>query len=116
MLSQFEKDLEKTERNKEVMTTTNPALLAIPREAKEYTKLIAITTNKRQTTRQRTLIKVTMCLYLNPSNSARSLSTLMAVAVVRENPQKKKLRKFKVNSRIGQFPLAIPIKKAAKSG
>ena len=108
---------QKTERNKEVMTKTNPALpLAMPREEKEYTKLIAITTNKRQTTRQRTRLKVTVCLYLNPSKSARSLSTLMAADVARENPQKKKLKKLKVNSRIRQFPLAIPIKKAAKSG
>ena len=82
------------------MTKTNPALLAMPQEDKEYIKLIAITTKKRQTTRQQTRLKVTVCLYLNPINSARSLSTLMAAAVARENPQKKKLKKFKVNSKI----------------
>ena len=78
------------------MTKTNPALLAMPQEDKEYIKLIAIITNKRQTTRQRTRLKVTVCLYLNPSNSARSLSTLMAVAVAKENPQKVKLKVLKV--------------------
>ena len=107
---------EKTERNKEVIITINPALLEITREDKEYIRVITITTNKRQTTRQRTRLKVTVCLYLNPSNSARSLSKLMTAAVARDNPQKKKLKKFKVNWRIRQFPLAIPIKKAAKSG
>ena len=66
--------------NKEVMITTIPALLAEFREYK-YIKKQTIPVSKKQTTRQRTRLKVTMCLYLNPSNSARSLSTLMAVAV-----------------------------------
>ena len=98
------------------MITTNLALLATPPEDKENIKLVIITTSKRQKTRQRTRLNVTVCLYLNPINSARSLSMLMAEVVVRENPQKKKLTKAEVNLRIRQFSLAIPIKKAAKSG
>ena len=98
------------------MITTNTALLAMPPEDKESIKLVTITTSKRQTTGQRTRLSVTVCLYLNPMNSARSLSMLMAEANVRENPQKKKLKKVEVNLRIHQFPLAIPIKKAPKSG
>ena len=81
---------EKTERNRELKNTTNPALLANSGEDKEYAKPVAVLANRKQKTRQRTLLKVTVCLYLNPSNSARSLSTLMAAAVVRENPEKVK--------------------------
>jgi len=33
-----------------------------------------------------------LCLYLNPSNSARNLSTLMEVAVAKESPQKVKVK------------------------
>ena len=107
---------EKTERNKEVIITTNAALLAKSRENSEYMKPFTIKPRNKQTTRQRTRLKVTVCLYLNPNNSARSLSTLMAVAVVRENPQKKKLKQLKVKSKICQFPLETSIKEAAKSG
>ena len=32
--------------------------------------------------------KVTTCLYLNPNNRARSLSTLIAVIVIADTPQK----------------------------
>ena len=34
------------------------------------------------------LLKVTSCLYLSPSNKARSLSTLIAVEVVKDTPHK----------------------------
>ena len=81
---------------KDVMRTTNPALLAKSREDTEYIKPVTIEASKKQTTRQRTRLKVTVCLYLNPKNSARSLSTLMAVAVARENPQKVKLKVLRV--------------------
>ena len=94
------------------MITTNPALLTMPPEDKENIKLVTITTSKRQTTRQRTRLNVTVCLF----DKTKFLSMLMAEAVMRENPQKKKLKKVEVNLRIRQFPLAIPIKKAAKSG
>ena len=104
---------EKTERNKELIIPTNPTLLAKSRENNEYMKQFTIKARNKQTTRQRTRLKVTVCLYLNPSKSAKSLSTLIAVAVVRENPQKNKVNKLKGNSRIRQFPLAIS---AAKSG
>ena len=104
---------EKTERNKEIIIPTNPTLLAKTRENNEYMKQFTIKARNKETTRQRVRLKVTVCLYLNPSNSARSLSTLIAVAVVRENPQKNKVKKLKGNLRICQFPLAIS---AAKSG
>ena len=107
---------EKTERNKEIIIPTKATLLAKSRETSEYKKPFTIKARNKQTTKQRTRLKVTVCLYLNPNNSARSLSTLMAVAVVRENPQKKKLREVKVKSKICQFPLETSIKKAAKSG
>ena len=106
---------EKTERNKDIIITTNAALLAKSRETSEYKKPFTNKARNKQTTRQRTRLKVTVCLYLNPNNSARSLSTLMAVAVVRENPQKK-LKQLKVKSKICQFPLETSIKEAAKSG
>jgi len=86
------------------------------REDKEYIKLITITTSKKQTARQRTRLKVTVCLYLNPRDSARSLSTLMAVAVKKESPHKVKLKVMKVMKRVCHLPLSIFIKKATKSG
>ena len=107
---------EKTERNREVMITTNPTLLAKSRENKAYIKAFTVESSKKQTTRQRTRLKVTVCLYLNPSNSARSLSTLIAVAVMREDPHKVKLKVKKVKKRICPLPLAISNKKATKSG
>ena len=70
------------------MITKNPAMLAKSREAKEYIKPVTIVASKKQTTKQRTRLKVTVCLYFNPSNSASNLSTLIAVAVANENPQK----------------------------
>ena len=107
---------EKTERNKEVIITTNPDL----RSWQSLEKTMSISNHLRSklagSRHQGNQLKVTVCLYLNPSNSARSLSTLIAVAVVRKNPQKVKLKIPKVKCRIRQFPLAIPIKKAAKSG
>ena len=78
------------------MTRTNPALLLESREDKEHIKPITITVRKRQRQREGTRLKVTVCLYLNPSNSASSLSTLMKVAVVRENPQKVKFKVLRV--------------------
>ena len=78
------------------MITTNPALLAKSREDKEYINPITIEASKKQTIRQRTRFKVTVCLYLNPNNSARSLSTLIAVAVAKESPQKVKLKVLRV--------------------
>ena len=36
----------------------------------------------------RTRLNVTTCLYLSPNNSARSLSTLIAVHVIRDSPHK----------------------------
>ena len=108
--------LQKTDRNNELIITTNPALLAKSWEHKEYVKPVTILANRKQTTRQRTRLKVTVCLYLNPSNNARSLSTLMAVAVARENPQKMKFKVHTVMWRIYHLPLSICIKKAAKSG
>ena len=107
---------DKTENNKKVMIPTNPAQLATSWEDKEYVKPNAILANRKQTTRQRTRLKVTVCLYLNPSNSARILSMLMAVAVARENPQKMKFKVLTVMWRIYHLPLSICIKKAAKSG
>ena len=107
---------EKTERNNEVVITTNATLLAKSRENKAYIKTFTVETTKKQTTRQRTNLKVTMCLYLNPSNSARSLSTLMVVAVPGENSQKLKFRVLTVMWRIYHLPLSICIKKATKSG
>ena len=96
---------QKTDRNNELIITTNPALLAKSWEHKEYVKPVAILASRKQTTRKRTRLKVTVCLYLNPSNSARSLScTLMAVAVARENPQKVKFRV--VNSHVKNKPFA----------
>ena len=74
------------------MMTTNATLSAKLREYNEYIKPIILTNSKRQTTRQRTRVKVTVCLYFNPSNSARSLSTQMTVAIVRVNPPKVKFR------------------------
>ena len=99
-----------------MIITANAALLAKSRENSEYMKQFTIKARNKQTTRQRTRLKVTVCLYLNPNNSARNLSTVMAVAVVRENPQKKKLNQVKVKSKICQFPLDTSIKEAAKSG
>ena len=107
---------QKTDRNNELIITTNPALLAKSWEHKEYVKPVAILASRKQTTRQRTRLKVTVCLYLNPSNSARSLSTLITVAVARENPQKVKFRVVNVMWRINHLPLWICIKNAAKSG
>ena len=98
------------------MITTNPTLMAKTRENKAYIKAFMVETSKKQTTRQRTRLKVTVCLYLNPSNSARSLSTLIAVAVMRENPHKVKLKVLKVKERICPLRLAISNKKATKSG
>ena len=91
---------EKTERNKEIIITTNPTLLAKSWGNSQCIKPFPLETSKKQTTRQRTRLKVTVCLYLNPSNSARSLSTLMAEAVVRESPQKvkSKILKRQVNN------------------
>ena len=40
------------------------------------------------------LLKVTTCLYLSPSNKARSLSTLIAVTVKKDTKQKIKLEKL----------------------
>ena len=91
-------------------------LLAKSWEHKEYIKPVTILANRKQKTRQRTRLKVTVCLYLNPSNSARSLSTLMAVAVARENPQKMKFKVLTVMWRIYHLLQSICIKKAAKSG
>ena len=54
-------------------------MLAKSREAKEYIKPVTIVASKKQTTKQRTRLKVTVCLYFNPSNSASNLSTLIAV-------------------------------------
>ena len=98
------------------MITANPTLLAKSREDKEYIEPFRIEARKKKTTRQRTRLKVTVCLYLNPKNSARSLSTLMEVAVTKENPQKVKLKVLKVKKRIRLLSLAISIKKATKSG
>ena len=75
---------------------TNTELLAKLREKEEYVKPFTIPVSMKQTTRQRTRLKVTVCLYLNPSTSTRNLSTLMAVAVKRENPQKVELKMLKV--------------------
>jgi len=33
-------------------------------------------------------LRVTTCLYLSPNNRARSLSTLIAVSITRDNPEK----------------------------
>ena len=44
--------------------------------------------NQQQTTAIRTLFSVTTCLYLNPNKRARSLSTLRAVDMSIETPQK----------------------------
>ena len=78
------------------MIRTNPALLEKCRENKEYINPFTIVASKKQTTKQRTRFKVTVCLYLNPNNRARSLSTQMAVAVVKESPQKVKFKVLKV--------------------
>ena len=39
------------------------------------------------------LLKVTTCLYLSPSNKARSLSTLIAVEVDKDTPHKVEAKK-----------------------
>ena len=44
--------------------------------------------NQKQVMIARTRLNVTTCLYLCPSNSARSLSTLIAVDVKQDNPHK----------------------------
>ncbi len=46
----------------------------------------AISQTQVMTTRAR--LNVTACLYLSPSNSARSLSTLIAVDVEKDTPHK----------------------------
>ena len=115
MLSQFGEDFDVREDRKEKGNYNRNEKRGNrkSRENSECMKPFTIKDSKKQTTRQWTRLKVTVCLYLNPSNSARSLSTLIAVAVVRENAQKNKVKKLKGNSRIRQFPLAIS---AAKSG
>lgn len=47
---------------------------------------------KKATTTARTLHNVIKCLYRNPSNKARSLSTLMAVDTKIDTPHKTKLK------------------------
>ena len=42
--------------------------------------------NQRKTVRNFTRLTVTTCLYLSPSNKARSLSTLIAVVVDKDTP------------------------------
>ena len=63
--------------------------------------IIATPREKSQnaTTKIHALLKVTTCLYLNPNKRARTLSTLIAVSVNRETPQKVTARLLKSNLR-----------------
>ena len=47
-------------------------------------------TKNKLLTATRTQLKVTICLYLSPSNRARSLSTPMSVDTTIDTPQKTK--------------------------
>ena len=55
---------------------------------KNMTNALTKAVNQQQTTAIRTLFSVTTCLYLNPNKRARSLSTLRAVDMSIETPQK----------------------------
>ena len=52
--------------------------------------------NQKQVMTTRTRLNVTTCLYLSPSNSARSLSTLIAVEVKPDTPHNVTLRATQV--------------------
>ena len=60
----------------------------VMRVLQKYTKPAQIPANQNQIVGARTRFKVTTCLYLNPNNNARSLSTLMAVDVKTETLHK----------------------------
>ena len=47
---------------------------------------------------KRVLFKVTTCLYLRPSNKARSLSTLIVVIVINDTEHKVTPRKYVIKS------------------
>ena len=49
---------------------------------------IAILLSQMKAMRTQALLKVTTCLYRSPNIRARSLSTLIAVSVIKDNKQK----------------------------
>ena len=59
--------------------------------------------------------KVTTCLYLSPSNKARSLSTLIAVNVDKDTDPKCNLRKLLPNLRNSKYPIFRSQMKSNKS-
>ena len=69
------------------MATMTAALAAI-RGLYVSINEIEVQRSQKAATRNRTRLKVTTCLYLSFNIRARSLSTLIAVSVSKETPQK----------------------------
>ena len=65
---------------------------------------------QKQITTTRTRLNVTTCLYLSPNNRARSLSTLIAVDVKIDTPQKIQLKASRTRSIINNSLAFIFIK------
>ena len=81
------------QQNEEVIAQHKPAAKAM-REARRGPQNVTIAAealkSQRKKVRNFTRLTVTTCLYLSPSNRARSLSTLIAVVVDKEAPLKAK--------------------------
>ena len=75
----------------ESATVTELSLAAIPLDHSRIVPAEALI-NQKQVITTRTSVNVTTCLYLSPSNKARSLSTLITVDVRPDTPYKSTLQ------------------------
>jgi len=64
------------------------AVLAAIRKLYKDRTALPIEKSQETTIKTHTFFTVTTCLYLSPNNNARSLSTLIAVSVSKDTPQK----------------------------